>query len=149
MERIYIGMGSNLADPAEQLRSAVDALGQLPQTALVGVSAFYQSDSLLPGQPRYTNAVAALDSALAPLDLLDALQAQGIEVLSECQRGECGLCVLDVLALDGEIEHRDVFLSPSDKAANRHICSCVSRVRGHITIDSAYRADRLPARLPA
>jgi hypothetical protein len=40
-----------------------------------GVSAFYQSDSLLPGQPRYTNAVAALDSALAPLDLLDALQA--------------------------------------------------------------------------
>jgi 2-amino-4-hydroxy-6-hydroxymethyldihydropteridine diphosphokinase len=75
MERIYIGMGSNLADPAEQLRSALDALGQLPQTRLAGVSAFYQSDSLLPGQPRYTNAVAALDSALAPLDLLDALQA--------------------------------------------------------------------------
>lgn len=75
MERIYIGMGSNLADPAEQLRSAVNALGQLPETELVGVSAFYQSDSLLPGQPRYTNAVAALDSALAPLDLLDALQA--------------------------------------------------------------------------
>ncbi|MBH3408349.1 2-amino-4-hydroxy-6-hydroxymethyldihydropteridine diphosphokinase [Pseudomonas glycinae] len=75
MERIYIGMGSNLADPAEQLRSAVDALGRMPDTKLVGVSAFYQSDSLLPGQPRYTNAVAALDSALAPLDLLDALQA--------------------------------------------------------------------------
>ncbi|WP_030130362.1 2-amino-4-hydroxy-6-hydroxymethyldihydropteridine diphosphokinase [Pseudomonas sp. QTF5] len=75
MERIYIGMGSNLADPMQQLRSAVEALAQLPQTELVGVSAFYQSDSLLPGQPRYTNAVAALDSHLAPLDLLDALQA--------------------------------------------------------------------------
>ncbi|SIS16972.1 2-amino-4-hydroxy-6-hydroxymethyldihydropteridine diphosphokinase [Pseudomonas sp. A214] len=75
MERIYIGMGSNLAEPAEQLRSAVQALAQLPDTQLVGVSAFYQSDSLLPGQPRYTNAVAALDSRLAPLDLLDALQA--------------------------------------------------------------------------
>jgi 2-amino-4-hydroxy-6-hydroxymethyldihydropteridine diphosphokinase len=75
MERIYIGMGSNLADPAEQLRSAVEALGQLPQTTLAGVSAFYQSDSLLPGQPRYTNAVAALDSDLAPIELLDALQA--------------------------------------------------------------------------
>jgi 2-amino-4-hydroxy-6-hydroxymethyldihydropteridine diphosphokinase len=75
MERIYIGMGSNLADPAEQLRSAVDALAQLPQTELIGVSAFYQSDSLLPGQPRYTNAVAALDSTLPPLVLLDALQA--------------------------------------------------------------------------
>ena len=75
MERIYIGMGSNLADPAEQLHSAVEALGQLPQTTLAGVSAFYQSDSLLPGQPRYTNAVAALDSDLAPIALLDALQA--------------------------------------------------------------------------
>jgi 2-amino-4-hydroxy-6-hydroxymethyldihydropteridine diphosphokinase len=75
MERIYIGMGSNLADPAEQLRSAVEALGQLPQTTLAGVSAFYQSDSLLPGQPRYTNAVTALDSSLAPIELLDALQA--------------------------------------------------------------------------
>ena len=75
MERIYIGMGSNLAEPTEQLRSAIQALAQLPDTQLVGVSAFYQSDSLLPGQPRYTNAVAALDSRLAPLDLLDALQA--------------------------------------------------------------------------
>ncbi|MDB6446737.1 MULTISPECIES: 2-amino-4-hydroxy-6-hydroxymethyldihydropteridine diphosphokinase [Pseudomonas] len=75
MERIYIGMGSNLAEPAEQLRSAVQALAQLPGTRLAGVSAFYQSDSLLPGQPRYTNAVAALDSPLAPLELLDALQA--------------------------------------------------------------------------
>ncbi|GAA0250767.1 2-amino-4-hydroxy-6-hydroxymethyldihydropteridine diphosphokinase [Pseudomonas rhodesiae] len=75
MERIYIGMGSNLAAPEQQLRSAVQALARLPGSTLAGVSAFYQSDSLLPGQPRYTNAVAALDSDLAPLDLLDALQA--------------------------------------------------------------------------
>jgi 2-amino-4-hydroxy-6-hydroxymethyldihydropteridine diphosphokinase len=75
VERIYIGMGSNLAAPAQQLRSAVEALARLPGTTVAGVSAFYQSDSLLPGQPRYTNAVAALDSNLAPLALLDALQA--------------------------------------------------------------------------
>nr|WP_250883751.1 MULTISPECIES: 2-amino-4-hydroxy-6-hydroxymethyldihydropteridine diphosphokinase [unclassified Pseudomonas] len=68
-------MGSNLAAPDQQLRSALDALAHLPGTTVAGVSAFYQSDSLLPGQPRYTNAVAALDSRLAPLELLDALQA--------------------------------------------------------------------------
>ncbi|MDD1967814.1 2-amino-4-hydroxy-6-hydroxymethyldihydropteridine diphosphokinase [Pseudomonas putida] len=77
MERVYIGLGSNLAEPAEQLREALKALAQLPQTALSGVSSFYVSDSLLPGQPRYTNAVAALDTGLAPLALLDALQ--GVE----------------------------------------------------------------------
>ncbi|UVJ44752.1 2-amino-4-hydroxy-6-hydroxymethyldihydropteridine diphosphokinase [Pseudomonas sp. LS1212] len=75
MERVYIGLGSNLAAPEEQLRSALQSLEQLPGTTLVGVSSFYTSDSLLPGQPRYTNAVAALDTGLAPLSLLDALQA--------------------------------------------------------------------------
>ncbi|MDF2397963.1 2-amino-4-hydroxy-6-hydroxymethyldihydropteridine diphosphokinase [Pseudomonas sp. 3MA1] len=75
MERVYIGMGSNLAAPEAQLRSAIEALAQLPASQLHGVSAFYQSNSLLPGQPRYTNAVAALDSHLEPLALLDALQA--------------------------------------------------------------------------
>ncbi len=79
MERVYIGMGSNLAAPAEQLRSAVQALAQLPGSRLIGVSDFYQSDSLLPGQPRYTNAVAAIETAMAPLDLLDALQAIEID----------------------------------------------------------------------
>lgn len=75
MERVYIGMGSNLADPAEQLRSAITALMQLPQSQWVGVSSLYISDSLLPGQPRFTNAVAAVDTELAPLALLDNLQA--------------------------------------------------------------------------
>jgi 2-amino-4-hydroxy-6-hydroxymethyldihydropteridine diphosphokinase len=54
------------------LRSACRRWTRWPR--LVAVSAF-TSDSLLPGQPRYTNAVAALDTTLAPLDLLDALQA--------------------------------------------------------------------------
>ncbi|MFJ4143962.1 2-amino-4-hydroxy-6-hydroxymethyldihydropteridine diphosphokinase [Pseudomonas sp. NPDC089734] len=85
-ERVYIGMGSNLADPAEQLRSALKALAQLPQSHLAGVSSFYVSDSLLPGQPRYTNAVAALDTSLAPLALLDALQ--GIELGQGRERHE-------------------------------------------------------------
>lgn len=74
-ERAYIGLGSNLADPAEQLRHALKAMAQLPGTGLAGVSSFYTSDSLLPGQPRYTNAVAALDTDLPALELLDALQA--------------------------------------------------------------------------
>lgn len=74
-ERAYIGLGSNLAEPAEQLRSALKALTCLQDSELAAVSSFYASDSLLPGQPRFTNAVAALDTRLTPLALLDALQA--------------------------------------------------------------------------
>lgn len=77
--RAYIGLGSNLAEPAEQLRSALQSLDKVEGTRLAATSAFYASDSLLPGQPRYTNAVAAVDTHLAPLELLDALQAIEID----------------------------------------------------------------------
>ncbi len=73
--------------------------------------------------------------------LLDVLQAAGIEVLNDCRRGECGLCVLDVLSLEGEIDHRDVFLSELEKRENTRICACVSRVVGRITLDTAWRGE--------
>ena len=80
MERVYIGLGSNLADPLAQLRSALAALAALPQTSLATQSSFYASDPLGPAdQPRYVNAVAALDTELAPLELLDALQRIELE----------------------------------------------------------------------
>jgi vanillate O-demethylase ferredoxin subunit len=73
--------------------------------------------------------------------LLDVLEAAGIEVMSDCRRGECGLCAMDVLALDGQIDHRDVFLSEREKRENTRICACVSRVVGHVTLDTAWRAE--------
>lgn len=86
MVRVHIGLGSNLDSPQRQLRDALQALAGLPDTRLVEASSFYTSDSLLPGQPRYTNAVAALDTELAPLTLLEALQA--IESEQGRERGE-------------------------------------------------------------
>lgn len=75
MERAYIALGSNLGTPVEQLRAALRAMAELPDSKLVAVSSFYASDPLGPDdQPRFVNAVAALDTALAPLQLLDALQ---------------------------------------------------------------------------
>jgi ferredoxin-NADP reductase len=81
----------------------------------------------------------------ADCSLLDAIEMAGVQTLSNCRRGECGLCAMDVLAVDGEIDHRDVFLSPHEKQQNQRICVCVSRVVGRITLDSAYRPDRLDA----
>lgn len=75
MERVYIGLGSNLATPLEQLAAALKALDALADSRLVDVSSFYLSDPLGPAdQSRYVNAVAALDTSLPPLALLDALQ---------------------------------------------------------------------------
>jgi len=80
MQRAYIGLGSNLATPLLQLRSALDALRALPQSSVVAHSSFYISDPLGPAdQPRYVNAVAALDTGLSPLALLDVLQTIELE----------------------------------------------------------------------
>ncbi|MEY4537872.1 MAG: hypothetical protein RJB10_190 [Pseudomonadota bacterium] len=73
--------------------------------------------------------------------LLDELEMAGVQAMYGCRRGECGLCAMDVLSVNGEIDHRDVFLSDEEKANNKRICVCVSRVVGEITLDSAYRAD--------
>ncbi|MDP9996375.1 vanillate O-demethylase ferredoxin subunit [Variovorax boronicumulans] len=82
-------------------------------------------------------------SITVPADctLLDALDAAGVQTLSDCKRGECGLCAMDVLAVEGEVDHRDVFLSAHEKAVTTRICACVSRAVGTLTLDSAYRAD--------
>ena len=75
MERVYIGLGSNLAEPRQQLEAALAALAELPDSRLAATSSFYASDPLGPAdQPRYVNAVAALETDLEPLALLDALQ---------------------------------------------------------------------------
>ena len=80
MERVYIGLGSNLAEPRRQLDAALAAIAALPGCQLVATSSFYASDPLGPAdQPRYVNAVAALDTTLEPLPLLDALQRIELE----------------------------------------------------------------------
>jgi 2-amino-4-hydroxy-6-hydroxymethyldihydropteridine diphosphokinase len=75
----YVGLGSNLEDPEAQVRRALDELAGMPATQVTDRSYLYKSPPLGPSdQPDYINAVAALDTTLAPLDLLAALR--GIEV---------------------------------------------------------------------
>lgn len=72
----FIGLGSNLEDPAMQVRQALKALHQLPQTELVQASNLYSSAPIGPqDQPTFINAVAQLRTSLTPIALLDALQA--------------------------------------------------------------------------
>lgn len=62
--------------------------------------------------------------------LLEALLASGHEALSGCLRGECGLCRVQISDVDGVVDHRDVFLSPDERADNTSMCACVSRLDG-------------------
>jgi 2-amino-4-hydroxy-6-hydroxymethyldihydropteridine diphosphokinase len=74
--RCYVGIGSNLDNPVDQVRRAVTALRKMPATDRVVCSPLYRSEPLgPPGQPEYVNAVACLETGMNPRALLAALQA--------------------------------------------------------------------------
>ncbi len=71
----YIGIGSNLNSPVEQVETAFGLLGELPQSRLVARSSLYRS-APFGGieQPDFVNAVAALETQLDARSLLGQLQ---------------------------------------------------------------------------
>ncbi len=71
----YIGVGSNLDNPAAQVQRAMAGLGGIRHTRLVAVSPSYGNPPMGPqDQPDYVNAVAGLLTRLGPEDLLTELQ---------------------------------------------------------------------------
>ena len=74
--RAFIGLGSNLADPAAQVLQAMQAIGRLPDTCVLARSGLYRSAPVgYLDQPDFINAVIQIETSLAPLALLHALLA--------------------------------------------------------------------------
>ena len=70
----FIALGSNLDDPALHIRRAFDELARLPSSRLLTHSSLYRSGPVgLLNQPDFINAVAQIETALGPHDLLNAL----------------------------------------------------------------------------
>ncbi len=72
MTEVYLGLGANIGNRAANLRGAIGRLA--PEARLIAVSGLYESEPLpAPGieqQPAFLNAVAQVETALAPEDLL-------------------------------------------------------------------------------
>ncbi|MCK4707564.1 MAG: 2-amino-4-hydroxy-6-hydroxymethyldihydropteridine diphosphokinase, partial [Gammaproteobacteria bacterium] len=73
--RVYIGLGSNLDDPDQQIINAFEDLNKIEKTRLVTDSGLFKSPPMGPqDQPDYINAVALLETELDAEPLLDQLQ---------------------------------------------------------------------------
>lgn len=59
--------------------------------------------------------------------VLDALTEAGADLMYDCRKGECGLCLVTVTAVRGRLDHRDVFLSSRQQDSGSRVCLCVSR----------------------
>ncbi len=72
---VYIGLGSNLEKPVDQIISARSAIKHLQDVQEIAFSSLYRSPPMGPkDQPDYINAVMAINTTLEPLDLLRKLQ---------------------------------------------------------------------------
>lgn len=74
--RAYVALGANIGEPVKHLRAAVDDLDTLADTRVVARSSLYRSAPVgLLDQPDFINAVVAVDTKLAALELLRQLLA--------------------------------------------------------------------------
>lgn len=73
---VFVGLGSNIAGPREQVSQAMQELATLQQVRIVKRSSLYRSAPVgYLDQPDFINAVVQLHTTLSPRDLLDALLA--------------------------------------------------------------------------
>ncbi|WP_374423134.1 2-amino-4-hydroxy-6-hydroxymethyldihydropteridine diphosphokinase [Chromobacterium sp.] len=76
MAQAFVALGSNLEQPAAQIRAALDAIAALPGTTLTRPSSLYRTAPVgYADQPDFINAVAEIDTELAPRELLRHLLA--------------------------------------------------------------------------
>jgi 2-amino-4-hydroxy-6-hydroxymethyldihydropteridine diphosphokinase len=74
--RVFLGLGSNLDTPIEQLREARLAISNVKGISEIAFSSLYRSPPMgSQNQPDYVNAVMAIETDLLPLELLAAMQA--------------------------------------------------------------------------
>jgi vanillate O-demethylase ferredoxin subunit len=61
------------------------------------------------------------------MTVVQALAAAGIEVSTSCEQGICGTCLARVL--EGEPDHKDLYLTPEEQAVNDQFTPCCSRAK--------------------
>lgn len=117
MERVrwtptYVALGSNLAEPARQVRRALGELSRLPKTQLICHSSLYQSQPMGPqAQPLFVNAVAALLTQFDAQQLLSELQRIEINMGRQASSERWGPRIIDLdLLMFGELRSADANL---------------------------------------
>jgi 2-amino-4-hydroxy-6-hydroxymethyldihydropteridine diphosphokinase len=152
----YIGLGSNLADPAAQVRQALRSLAGLPQTLCVAVSRLYGSRPMGPTQPDFVNAVAGVLTQLPAVELLRQLRQLEAQAGRPAVHEHWGPRVLDldllifgreqcsgtelVLPHAGVVERNFVLYPLADIAPDLEVPGCgrVRELLAHVSADGLW-----------
>lgn len=144
----YIGLGSNLGQPLNQLKSAKKAINLMSMTSVIAASSIYKSQALtlddLP-QNDYLNAVLKIDTALTAQALLDELQklehAQG---RVRQKRWGARTIDLDILLFADEVIQTDRLWLPHKELENRRfVLLPLQQIAGNIHISGSVTINQL------
>lgn len=118
----YIGLGSNLEHPRQQIQAALDALEALPDCHSLRCAPWYQSKAIGPeGQPDYINTVAHIKTTLAPLTLLHQLQTiENTQGRQRHIRWGARTLDLDLLLYDNILLNTDTLQLPHPEMQKRN-----------------------------
>lgn len=152
--KAYIGIGSNLADPVQQVIDVIPQLGNIRDTRLLQHSSLYQTEAISDiEQEDYINAVACLQTTLTPMQLL--LELQAIEHAFYRQRSPelkwaPRTMDLDIL-LYGEIRMNDTHLTiPHAEMKNRlFVLQPLREISGDLYIPGLGSVDYMINHAPA
>jgi 2-amino-4-hydroxy-6-hydroxymethyldihydropteridine diphosphokinase len=102
---VYVGLGSNEGDRERHLVTALEALSRIDAVAVLRCSSLFDSAPVGPPQPRYLNAVVALDCGLSAQRLLTILQRIELDLgrRRDAVRWGPRTIDLDILLWDGEV----------------------------------------------
>jgi 2-amino-4-hydroxy-6-hydroxymethyldihydropteridine diphosphokinase len=104
VKQVFIGLGSNLDNPASQLQKAIQTLETTEKLSLVKASSLYKTAPVgPPGQPDYINAVVEIHTSMQPLELLSRLQSiENLQGRVRQQHWGARTLDLDILLYQGQ-----------------------------------------------
>ncbi len=120
-QRVYIGLGSNLNNPNEQLVIAASRLSTSDYLSEIRFSSVYQSKPLGPKQPDYCNAVISGICTLPPIELLRQLQRVELDQgRVKIERWGPRIIDLDILLYGDRVLHSPELTIPHPEIINRN-----------------------------
>ena len=148
----FVALGSNLGDPAKQIRTALRAVAALPGTRLVRQSSLYRNppEGGLK-QPQFINAVAQIETRAGPRELLEHLLA--IERDHGRARGQPNASRtldLDVVLYGDQVVREPGLTIPHPRMLDRaFVLVPLAEIAPDVVVPGAGRAPDLAAKLDA
>jgi vanillate O-demethylase ferredoxin subunit len=97
---------------------------------------YFSADVAVVGGDAFAVKIASTGQVLTVPEhktVIEVLRDAGIRVEVSCEQGVCGTCVTPVL--EGELDHRDLFLTEAERALGKIFTPCCSRGRGVVVLD--------------